>query len=75
VRIAGRALAMGSSAAHSSGEGVAGISPALLERALMFTHIFGPTQEAEIRKLALSLGERVASGASQVRGYLVMLAI
>jgi hypothetical protein len=54
---------------------VAGISPALLERALTFTHIFGRTQEAEIRKLALSLGERVASGASQVRGYLVMLAI
>ena len=75
MRIAGRALAMGSPAAHSSGERVAGISPALLERALTFTHIFGRTQEAEIRKLALSLGERVASGASQVRGYLVMLAI
>ena len=48
--------------------------PRLLERALTFTHIFGRTQEAEIRKLALSLGERVASVASRVRGYLVMSA-
>jgi hypothetical protein len=41
----------------------------------MFALILGRTQGAEVRKLALSLGERVASGASQVRGYLVMLAI
>ena len=30
--------------------------------------------QAEVRIVALSLGERVASGASQVRGYSVMLA-
>jgi hypothetical protein len=40
----------------------------------VFTHILGWTQEAEVRNLALSLGERVASVASQVRGYLVMSA-
>jgi hypothetical protein len=59
----------------SAAQILAGISPALVKRALMFTLILGRTQGAEIRKLALSLGERVASVASQVRGYLVMLAI
>ena len=42
--------------------------------AVMFTHIFVWTQGAEVRNTALSLGERVASVASQVRGYVVMLA-
>ena len=60
---------------RSAAQVLAGISPALVKRALMFTRIFVRTQEAEVRNLALSLGERVASGASQVRGYLVMLAI
>ena len=41
---------------------------------LVFTHILGWTQGVEVRNLALSLGERVASVASQVRGYLVMSA-
>jgi hypothetical protein len=41
---------------------------------LVFTHILGWTQGAEVRNLTLSLGERVASVASQVRGYLVMSA-
>jgi hypothetical protein len=41
---------------------------------LVFTHILGWTQGTEVRNLALSLGERVASVASQVRGYLVMSA-
>ena len=41
---------------------------------LIFIHISGWTPGAEVRNLALSLGERVASVASQVRGYLVMLA-
>jgi hypothetical protein len=44
------------------------------EERLVFTHILGWTQGAEVRNLALSLGERVASVASQVRGYLVMSA-
>jgi hypothetical protein len=44
---------------------------------LVFTHILGWTQGAEVRNLALSLGERVAiphSRESQVSGYLLMLA-
>jgi hypothetical protein len=44
---------------------------------LVFTHILGWTQGAEVRNLALSLGERVAIPQwreSQVRGYLVMSA-
>ena len=43
-------------------------------QALSFTHVLGWTQGAEVRNVALSLGERVASVASQVRGYLVILA-
>jgi hypothetical protein len=39
---------------------------------LIIAHIFGWTQEAEVGDMALSLGERVASGASQVRGCLAM---
>ena len=41
---------------------------------LIFTHIFGWTLGAKVRDSALSLGEGVASVASRVRGYLVMLA-
>ena len=44
---------------------------------LVLTHILGWTQGAEVRNLALSLGERVAipqSRESQVRGYLVVSA-
>ena len=44
---------------------------------LVFTYILGWTQGAEVRKLALSLGERVAIPQwreSQVRGYLLMSA-
>ena len=41
---------------------------------LVFTHILGWTQGAEVRNLTLSLGERVASVVSQVRGYLIMSA-
>jgi hypothetical protein len=41
---------------------------------LIFTHIFGWIRGAEVRNSALSLGERVANVASQVRGYLVMSA-
>jgi len=40
----------------------------------VFTHILGWTNGAEVRNLALSLGERAASVASQVRGCLVMSA-
>jgi hypothetical protein len=40
---------------------------------LSFTHILGWTLGAKVRDSALSLGERVASVASRVRGYLVML--
>jgi hypothetical protein len=43
-------------------------------RKLIFADIFGWAQGAEVGMLAFSLGERVASVASQVRGYLVMLA-
>jgi len=43
-------------------------------RKLIFAHIFGWAQGAEGGMLALSFGERVASVASQVRGYLVLLA-
>ena len=57
---------------HSRGSG----NPPLVDPRLrlVFTHILGWTQGAEVRNLALSLGERVASVASQVRGYLVMSA-
>ena len=58
----------------SAAQILAGISPALVKRAVVFTHIFVWTQQAEVRNVALSLGERVASVASQVRGYLVMSA-
>jgi hypothetical protein len=40
----------------------------------VFTHIVGCTHGAEVRNLALSQGERVASVASQVRGYVVVSA-
>ena len=43
----------------SAAQILAGISPALVKRAVMFTHIFVWTQEAGVRNLALSLGERV----------------
>jgi hypothetical protein len=46
-------------------------------RKLIFAHIFGWAQGAEVGMLALSFGERVAipqSRESRVRGYLVMLA-
>ena len=40
---------------------------------LMSTHVFVWTLGAKVRYSALSLGERVASVASRVRGYLVLL--
>jgi hypothetical protein len=60
----------------SAAQVLAGISPALVKRALMFTLILGRTQGAEIRKLALSLGERaktqsppfLVGEAAEVRG-------